>query len=285
MMHRHLPFMRLSAFVRWAILGGGLLMAALLSGSSVAAAAEIAVTPVYPASGGSYVPATDQYGFAKQVTYEAEHSPATDGLGFGPTSLFFEVATRDTPGQDGTLATEFVIDQGYLNAGDAYPTHWEGFWFAHWLTTPGTYYIQYYTYGGCSDASPCKSDVYSFTVKAPEPTPETDAPTDPGTGPTTGDSDEPDRMSRREAKTNLRSVIRDEAGRAPKSLDANCRRRTALKFVCKPAWYDAVWVWAMRVTLIADSDDTFIYRGEGARARRRCLSRHSAKRCARSVDW
>jgi hypothetical protein len=83
------------------LLAGAFAVAILVVPAS-ASASGLVVTPTMPANGGTYN--TGPYGTATRIDYGAEWPAKLS------TTLFFEVATQNTPGQDGTLAHEFVVD-------------------------------------------------------------------------------------------------------------------------------------------------------------------------------
>jgi len=72
----------------------------------------------------------------------------------GYTSVWAEVATQPTLGQDGTLATDFTVQNVPLSRSDANPTAYSGAASSAprlWSSTPGVYYWQAYSMAGRVD--------------------------------------------------------------------------------------------------------------------------------------
>lgn len=124
---------------RWAsslaVTGAALLIgAALPSVASAEPAGEVAVTPAPGARVASGQPLT--------FSVTLPTSPPRYGL-------TLEVSTQNTPGQDGTLANDYVVAMVTLVRSDASPTVYRGTANAgnyNWLTRPGKYYWQASTF-------------------------------------------------------------------------------------------------------------------------------------------
>jgi len=75
-------------------------------------------------------------------------TPTFEVSSSGRYSLWAEVATQPTLGQDGTLASDFTVDTVPLFESDAYPNQYEGTGrtgLADWSRRPGVYYFQVYS--------------------------------------------------------------------------------------------------------------------------------------------
>jgi hypothetical protein len=96
-------------------------------------------------------------------------------------SLVAEVSDRNVPGQDGTLADDYIAGYGLLFQSDADPTVWRGTIIGGYKARPGTYYLQFSgtrslsapPYEGTCWPFGCLgiSPVYAFQVVAPPPAP------------------------------------------------------------------------------------------------------------------
>ena len=91
-----------------------------------------------------------------------------------------EVSDRNVPGQDGSLADDYIVGRGTFSRSDADPSVWRGVVQGQFMLRPGTYYLQLsarrylstvdFTLPcafGCLELSP----VYTIQTLAPAPVP------------------------------------------------------------------------------------------------------------------
>jgi|GEM_PF-5003165 len=263
------------------------LLASLVGGlaypaAAAAATVSIDVAPVSPANGGAYA-ATNAYG----VAFTARWAPAQTSVSGGP--LFVEVTNQDITGQDGTLANDaqYRVGSGSLSHGDADPTLWTGTVSGSFISTPGTYFFQYYAFGANSDCGPAggictlASPVFSFSTQAlPQPPPAHAPP--PAPPPT----QQAFVWSNTDAKTVVRRVIKRETHRSPLNLHRSCSRLSRVRFRCRSDWRDTKWIWAGTFQLAIDADTFDVtYSFRGLRAKRSCLRMNTVKRCQHKVSF
>jgi hypothetical protein len=121
-------------------------------------------------------------------------------------SIYVEVATKNIPGQDGTLAQDYNKDFFRLNESDADPDLYSGTPNAIlWMDAPGTYYWQMHAISpkwinGVYDSDWLKSPVYTLTVTAPQPP--------AGTTPSPPSAATPSRLTLNDAHRYAVSMIR-----------------------------------------------------------------------------
>lgn len=188
-----------------------LMLAALLLASSAEAQSTFTPTNVVPAPGSSLT---------------ASGSPLSVGVSFdwgGPAlhGVFVEVASRNTAGQDGSLADDIVVARGEMAALDSNPTHYRG-QLNGGVLPPGGYFFQFHVAYG-----PYVSPVYPLAISAPAVA--TPIPTGPlVAGPA------PERLSMRAAAAFARRfAIRRLKARTPR---AKCHRIGSAFFDCRVSW-------------------------------------------------
>lgn len=215
-----------------------------------------------------------------------QFSVATDVPGM--SGLWVEISSQNVPGQDGTLANDFVVGSGYLYESDAYPGTYRG---NVLLTRPmpvGNYYWQASGTALAFSApyfreyqSPVRAlNVASTQPPAPPPLPPPPAPSAAPDAPSTT----PLTLTLSEAQATVRRVIRRKTRRSPRRLEHNCHRDAMTSFTCKPAWFDGVFIYADTMEL-TENDTSYSYRFDGLRARASCVRTRSVDRCARRVRW
>lgn len=197
------------------------------------------------------------------------------GPEYRPTSLQVEISSQNVPGQDGTLADDFVEDRVHLSRSDAYPDTYSGLsgaWGggAWWTSRSGTYFWQAHSKAYECIETGCRwvvrqTPVYTLQVVALT------------------------RLSVRAARRAARSAIRRETRRRPRGLKYRCDRRTRQRVDCNPSWRDTRHVYAGDLVVTKDEEGTW-YEFEGLRASRRCLRRYKsarrgARRCSRRIEW
>jgi len=202
--------------------------------------------------------------------------------GMGP-SLWVKVSSSDVPGQDGTLADDYVVDVLPLRA-DATPGAFRGQArgsIDSWLNRPSAYYWQASVQQAvdCSPPGPCTTrtlmtPIYRVVVSAPAPA----APPAPTVAP------ERATLSATEVRSAIRIGIRRNAHRSARGLVYRCGREDNARFTCQPNWHDTRYQYRGRMTVWSDTDSIYV-RFRGTRATRPCVRRHGAKACARTVRW
>ncbi len=227
-----------------------------LGSTPVARAQEpLPVTSTTPANGARYSPGT--------VPVEWFLTSSDTGL----TEVWVEIASRNVPGQDGTLANEFFVDGFPMFRGDAYPNTYKGIASRRWMESPGTYYWQIRARG--SAKQDYRSPVYSLTIEAPR---EPEATPEP-------------KLTAAELPRLLRIAIRSETGRSPQGLRRRCSRQDDQTFGCSVRWFDSRNVYAGDLTVQAADEETFMSEFDGLRASRRCVKRKSVRRCAKPFGF
>jgi hypothetical protein len=235
-------------------------LAWLALASSGASAQGLAIAAITPANAAIIAPAT-------QVTFVADS--AETGTDPGLNSLFVEVATQPTLGQDGTLAEEYKVESVGLQRGDALPNRYTGASYPlfAWPRTPGTYYWMAYCFCLRGGGRPVTTPVYSFTIEAPLT------------------------MPIAEARAHLRPAIRAETGRLAWRLSESCSSRTATMVRCKVGWRTTASVGRSTVayvgtlTIRAVDSATYSYEFSGKRAKASCVRKRGVRKCSRKVGW
>lgn len=208
--------------------------------------------------------------------------------------VVIELATRNVPGRDGTLADDFVIGRGYLRESDAYPGTYRGsvlvtqampagnyFWQAS-----GTIYQLTPPYGTIRYVSaPVALNVASPPPEEP-PAPAPTPPPAPEPAPAPSPVEPPLQLTLREATSLVPRVIRRETRRSPipGTLKTRCHRRSTTAFVCSPTWADRSFIYAGTLRIL-ETPDSYRYAFRGLRARISCLTRRSVRACAMRVEW
>jgi hypothetical protein len=192
-------------------------------------------------------------------------------------SIFVEVATRNTPGRDGTLSDDYFTDQFELYESDADPDLYSGTPnVAFFLDTPGTYYweAQTLTY----DCLAVRSPVYKVTVTDTPPTTTTSPPQTTTTTPSTPLP----RLTLASARSYAASMVRQHTHRTP-HVNVPCSRVDAWTLHCSPSWiaggssYRATGEFE---TFLSGGAVNWAYDFSGTRTWRTCARRHGASRCA-----
>ncbi len=206
--------------------------------------------------------------------------------GLGP-SLWVEVSSSDVPGQDGTLADDYLVDVLPLRA-DATPGVFRGQArgsIGSWLNRPSAYYWQASVQQvvDCSGTGPCTTrtlmtPIYRVVVSAQAPA----APPAPTPAPTV--APEPATLSSTKVRSAIRVAIRRNAHRSARGLVYRCGREDNARFTCEPNWHDTRYQYRGRMSVWSDTDSIYV-RFRGTRATRTCVRRHGAKACARTVRW
>ena len=189
------------------------------------ASAQLAEMPIYslsPASGSRLTLLPSQG--STRVVFQSAVPTAFDMI----TGITFEVASQNILGQDGTLSDDFNVDYNYITAGDTVPgyyvTAFRNFNFNPAYYSPGVYYFQFsaYTYATHQHVA---SPVFSFVW-------------DPSSGtqatPTAGRDLS---MSRANALSYLRYMIRHKSGHVPTRLRSHCTQVTSSSFSCSPRFH------------------------------------------------
>ena len=202
-----------------------------------------------------------------------------------PYAMSIEVATQDIPGQDGSLANDFRLDSFSAFKSDAYPTIYRGksYFFLpgqnSWPTVPGTYYWQISASYLDTSESLFKfrqylSPVYTLTIAAPAPTPETQSIA----------------LTASEAYRAVREAIEIKTGAGHvHHLTDKCHVSGATA-TCKTSWTGAyklhsnTWIYAGTFRLEANTEET-LFSFSGDRATYGCVRQHGASRCAKRVHW
>lgn len=208
--------------------------------------------------------------------------------------VVIELATRNVPGRDGTLADDFVIGRGYLRESDAYPGTYRGNVLVTQAMPAGNYYWQ--ASGTTYQLTPPYGTIryisapVALNVASPPPEePPAPAPTPPPTpapAPAPSPAEPPLQLTLREATTLVPRLIRRETRRSPipGTLTTRCHRRTTTAFVCSPSWADRSFVYAGTLRIL-ETIDSYRYSFRGVRARISCLRRRSVRACAMRVEW
>jgi hypothetical protein len=132
-----------------------------------------------------------------------------------------EVSPVSTLGQDGTLSDDFVVDYDYLTPSDTQAGYYISR-FHHWrFFNPGIYYYQFsgYTYGHDFTASPIYYFVYDPSAGMTAPPASSPAPPDLS-------------MSRSDAVSDLRYLVRHKTGHRASHLASRCHRLDGSSFRC-----------------------------------------------------
>jgi hypothetical protein len=166
-----------------------------------------------------------------------------------------EVSTQNIPGQDGTLADDFVVGTTYLNESDAYPgiyTGSVGMFSALdglYKIKPGLYYWQ-----ASSNTYPDTyfGPVLSFTVTAPAPPPPPAATPSPAPA-----------LSADDGEFYARAAIRKRFGRVRISIES-CAVINPTSVRCSAIWKSKRFRYTGRVTLTDQGGDIY-YRFSGVR--------------------
>jgi hypothetical protein len=258
--------------MRAGIASGVVLLVGLFASPAQAATKQFAVKSASPANGAVIAP-------TNQLTFQIKTDAATKPF----TTMWVELATASTPGQDGTLASEYTISSTLLSQGDAYPDTWTGSIAPVYpALAPGTYYWQVHFTQVDSAPPPTYSEIntyvsptYTLVVQAPAP------PTQPV---------EPMYLGKGEAIQATRDIIRDETGHKAYNLEHKCRRTSDTRFTCKPSWSTTrratrkTWVYAGTLKL-HETIGFYKYSFRGLRAKTSCIAHRSVQACARSVRW
>jgi hypothetical protein len=254
--------------------------------SSVATADPLSITSSTPPDSAIIAP---QGSFSTISFTVATNVPKISG------GLHIELATRNVPGQDGTLANDFVIGTGYLFESDAYPGTYSGTVYVTQAMPAGNYFWQ--ASGNVYQlTSPFRTISYisapvALNVASPQAAPApapTPTPTPiPIPTPAPVPAPSPVQLTLGEANNVVAAIIRRKTHRSPigGTLRTKCHRRGTTKFVCSPSWLDSHgYIYAGTLTIIEDSD-RYRFSFEGARARRSCLAHHAVEACASHVEW
>lgn len=269
---------------------GIVMVLAVYAAAADAAIVPLAVKETTPANGATIVAAPLSVTLTLQLKTDVDPSD---------NPVWLEVATAPTPGQDGTLASEFQIGFTSLTRGDAFPDTYTANVILSQPLEPGKrYYWQAYfsKIDYVDDGSPYpmsqlnmyESPVYSFTVQAPAPPP-TPAPT-PGQPPMQRPHRAP-YLSKAGALNESRDVIRAESGHRPYNLHHRCGRRARNKVRCNLNWrttrhpHARTWIYAGTMNIQTTRMGTERFGFNGLRARLSCLAHKSVKRCSRRVRW
>jgi hypothetical protein len=201
-------------------------------------AEPLPVTSLAPANGASFtVPAP--------TTFDPFQVELKSGPKLFPRTV--EVSTSNLPGQDGSLADDFLVDSIYLFDSDAFPGTYTGknTATASWVRTPGTYYWQVkatcswlYPECGGSGGSPYQnreylSDVRTITVLAPSAPP---APPAAGGDPGAGNPQTPSGIRWHQIRGYLRYMIRKETNGRVRKLGRSCSGIGSPRVACYATW-------------------------------------------------
>lgn len=166
-------------------------------------------------------------------------------LAGNPTVLpYIEVSQQSIPGQDGTLANDFILDFFSVGESDAFPDLFRGssrgLSGGRWFTSaPGTYYWQaqasYRDWSADPTVGPIryvKSPVYVLTIANPTPTP---VPGTSAPGPSTVSPSEREPLLRLQtAKVRAkRAIVRKYKA---KLVKVTCERASDSAFDCYVRW-------------------------------------------------
>jgi hypothetical protein len=197
-----------------------------------------------------------------------------------------QVNSQPTLGQDGTLASEFIIDLRYPSRGDAFPDTYTASTVPNtpWTQTPGTYYWQMYysqtTYpGGVAQHDTHTSPVYTLVVAAP-PAPPPPPVATPRVVP-------PVAMTKAQALSYLRPVLRKMTRHSVFRLRRQCDRVDSETFNCAVHWWTskrrARGTYYVGDIELTDAGARIRYKFSGRKATAKCIKRRSFKRCLRRV--
>jgi hypothetical protein len=180
------------------------------------------------------------------------------------TSFQLEVATQNVPGQDGTLADDYLADWALLTRSDAYPTQWRTrtATYEKWLSTPGTYFWQLSaTYWDTSSAcTPCvyATPVRSLTISArpqsnpPLAPPRTYAPPPHTYTPSSSSTDRAPRLSSWRAEQYATGALKQEFGRSYRKgrhRRIACRSVSRLRRSCSVSWRYRTWSYKGKIAV------------------------------------
>lgn len=146
------------------------------SAARAAAPQPLAVSAMAPADGAGFeafawvnygttlgIPTSDA---ARTLTFSVDATPPR-----ADATLVLEVTTSTLPGQDGTLADDFIVGYASLERSDAFPSHYSTTMRVQnpWLWNPGTYYWQVHT--PTTTAQPAASPARTRRPYAPSSSP------------------------------------------------------------------------------------------------------------------
>jgi hypothetical protein len=200
--------------------------------------------------------------------------------------MYVEIATQNIPGQDGTLADDFVVDGLGLYESDAFPGVYRGtsnhvdrgYW---WTSKPGVYYWQ--AHGFCYNTSlpHCSPGVRYYktpvyTIRIGEAAPPPPPPPDGGSGSALS-------MSSTEATTYLKRMIRMRTSGRIRGLFYDCHRRSYRAFRCAMDWRIGRYFYEGKGRFWHFADDGEVYWTYEFSGKRTKL--HCKKRCIRRLHW
>ena len=221
-----------------------------------------------------------------------------------PRSLViaYEISSSTTPGQDGTLANDFVIATGFLQISDADPGVYRTQQFPSPLglpplgvydwpgVQPGVYYLQFSTTGSTCEPIPQNARLLSptFTINVVSPVttpplmPTPVAPTSPPVQPSPPRTSV--RLTASQARSVVPSMIRRLTGTRPRNLKRSCRLTGRTTAACSVQW----WRGAARYkgTLsIRRTQTSYFATFRGTRMTKKCASTKNPRACTTRVRF